>query len=504
MTILKAALKSLKDKLNSYKNSEQLQQPRVRLENNTYRVRSFFRNHELRDFIFEPFKGVFDPPEKTIDADVYSVITQVAIVNAVLAGLPGRMGVGVFVSMALEAWMAYVIARHVGLNIEKTSDIWKYFGLLAAAAGIIFYGGFRVLLGFSVSLFSIIPGINPLIPAEILVTDLVGILFLVGFSEARKTGSFIIPKRLVISIFSQTGAIFKYQHGIVKNVLSIENLQLVGKRLKAFLSGDIPVDMKTFNGEAFATAAMAYLLAGQYDKLEGPLGETFLNAIRLRWSAQFDESTTIEEIANRFREYDGDQLEGALNTIKGKMFEIMVADQENPDSDSRRARMHTDESFPGTDIVFTDVNTGEQIDVSLKAVAESDVSIIEHALARYPDKPIMTTEEAATLFDDDSRVFGSGIHHQDLHNITEEKFDELVHSMEVNAEGVVIAGVVVGKFAALWPFFMAYYRKRITYQQFEAVMGKVLDEAGVSLASRMSYALLLGPRFCLVSIGERG
>ncbi len=497
--------KILKGKLEGYRNSERIRQAGVWLEGSTQRIRLFFQDHEWRDFIFEPFKGVFRPPAKTMDADVYAVITQVAVINAVLAGLPGRMGVGVYVSMALEGWMAYVIARHVGLNIEKTSDIWKYFGLLAAALGIILYG-FRAFIGFGFSLFSIIPGINPLILAEILVTDLIGVLFLAGFGEARKTGSFTIPKRLIFSIFSQAWAIFKYQFGILRAVLSIENLKLVGRRLKAFLSGDIPVDMKTFNGETFATVAMAYLLAGRYDTLDGPLGETFLNAIRLRWSAQFDENATVEDIAGRFREYDEEQLAGVMNTIKGKMFEVMVADQENLDSDSWQAYMHTDESFPGTDIVFTDIRTGEQVDVSLKAVAESNTSMIEHALVRYPDKPIMTTEEAAALFDDDSRVFGSGIHYEDLRDITEEKFDQLIHSMEVNAEGVVIAGVAVGKFTVLWPFFMAYYRKKITYEQFETVMGKVLGEAGLSLASRMSYALLLGPVFAwyLLARGVKG
>ena len=50
--------------------------------------------------IFFIFISVFSSKTQAVDADVYAVITQVAIINAVLAGLPGKMGVGVAVSIA--------------------------------------------------------------------------------------------------------------------------------------------------------------------------------------------------------------------------------------------------------------------------------------------------------------------------------------------------------------------------------------------------------------------
>ena len=173
----------LKKKLQDYSDPKEA---REWFKNNLSRVKALFDNYTLRDFIFEPFKGVFDAPAKEIDKDIYSVITQVAIVNAVMAGLPGKMGVGVYVAMAFEGWMAFCIARHVGLLVKKPSDIWKYFGLLAASAGVILYG-FRILLGFAFSIFSVVPGINPLILAELFVTDLVGVLFWIGFIEAKES-----------------------------------------------------------------------------------------------------------------------------------------------------------------------------------------------------------------------------------------------------------------------------------------------------------------------------
>jgi hypothetical protein len=493
----------LKKKLQDYSDTKEA---REWLNNNLSRVKALFDNYTLRDFIFEPFKGVFDAPAKEIDKDIYSVITQVAIVNAVMAGLPGKMGVGVYVAMAFEGWMAFCIARHVGLLVKKPSDIWKYFGLLAASAGVILYG-FRILLGFAFSIFSVVPGINPLILAELFVTDLVGVLFWVGFIEAKETGSFTIPNRVVHKAVTTTSGLFKHQYNILKNVFSLKNIKTVGERISVYLKGEFPVDMKTINGEAFATGAMAYLIAGQHEKLEGPLGDVFLQAIRLRWSAQFSPDATVEDIAARFREYDTDQLEGVINTIKGKMFEIMVTKQENLDGDQWQARMHTDESFPGSDIVFTNEETSQQIEVSLKAVSQNNTEIIERALAKYPDLPIMTTDEAAALYQDHNMVFDSGLLNKELHDITEKNIDELVDGIKpLNENQVVIGGVVVGTVAALWPFVIAYLRGRISKDNLEKVFEHTLGESGVALASRLSYAIVFGPLFAwyLLARGVKG
>ncbi len=494
----------LKAKLDAYKN---LQKPKEWLADNSIKVKALFENCSLRDFVFEPFKGVFQAPVKTVDDNIYAVITQVAIINAVLAGLPGKMGVGVWVSVAFEGWMAYLIARHVGVRVTGVDDIWKYLGAFAASVALLLYG-FRFLLGSAFSLFAfIVPVLNPLILAEIFVTDLVGILFWVGFQEVKNLGSFRIPKRLLKNAMELTIGLCKHQVVLLQNTFSPKNLKLVGQRLLVYLKGDFPVDTKVINGDVFATAAMAYLLAGHYEKLQGPLGETFITAIRMRWSAQFDESTPLEEIAERFRDYDEDQLEGVINTVKGKMFEILATEQENLDGDNWHAKMHTDEYFPGSDIVFIDVETGEQVEVSLKAASEGNEQIIEHALARYPDIPIMTTDEVAALYEGDARVFGSGILHDELEQVTQSNFDELVRKIEpINEHQVVVGGVTIGTLAALWPFVMAYLRGNIDQSQLEAIFKKILGESGVKLVARLSYASIFGPLFAwyLLARGVRG
>lgn len=464
-------------------------------ENNFENIKSIFENIRVRNFIFEPFKDVFTIPDNIVERDIYTIITQVAIINAILAGLPGQMGVGVYVSMSLEAWMAYAIAQHIGIKVENPSDIFKYFGLLSTVGFTILFG-FKHLLSFGFSLFSVIPGINPLIIAELLVTDLVGVLFWIGFMEVSKNDSFSIPKRMLISIGSKVKEIFSFQFKALKAVLTIDNIKLFANRLKLWLTGDFLADTKTINGELFAATAMSYLIAGEFDKLNGPLGEVFEEAIRLRWSAQFNENTTIEEIAERFNEYSPEALHGAISTIKGKMFEIMVANAENMDNDAWKAYMHEDESFPGSDIVFTNSETGEQLEVSLKATGAEDTTIIEHALNKYPDLPIMTTDEAAEIYGDNPQVFGSGVSHEELQNITEERMDELINSIQsVDATHVAIGGVVFGTLTAAWPFTIAYLRNKISFESYQNAMVKILGKSGAQLAIRISYAVLLGPIF---------
>jgi hypothetical protein len=300
------------------------------LSRNLDRVRALFENVTLRDFVFEPIKGVFAVRGKDADSEIRAAITAVAVANAVMAGLPGKMGIGVVVSMGLEAWMAWVIAQRVGIVVREPSDIWKYFGLLAGVVGTILYA-FRALLGFAFSLFSVIPGISPMIFAELLVTNLVGVLFWVGFKEAAATGSFRVPWRAVEGIASETKALYVYQADIIRRSLSPSNLRTMWSRLTAWLSGDILSDKPQLRGELFTTAAMAWLLAREFDRLDGPLGREFIGAIRDRYPDLAQAS--LDQIADHMARYDADQLAGVVSMIKGKLFERLVALHENTDAD---------------------------------------------------------------------------------------------------------------------------------------------------------------------------
>jgi uncharacterized protein YqgC (DUF456 family) len=60
--------------------------------------------------------------------------------------------------------------------------------------------------------------------------------------------------------------------------------------------------------------------------------------------------------------------------------------------------------------------------------------------------------------------------------------------------------------AALWPFVIAFLRKRITKEQLEKAFKQVLGKSGVKLASNIAYAALFGPLFAwfLLAKGVKG
>ena len=118
-------------------------------------------------------------------------------------------------------------------------------------------------------------------------------------------------------------------------------------------------------------------------RFDGPLGTEFIAAIRDRYPALANASLT--RIADHMAAYDPDQLAGVISLIKGKLFERLVALHENADGDEWQAVLHTDESFPGSDIELVNEATGEVLAISLKATASP--AWIETALVGYPDIP---------------------------------------------------------------------------------------------------------------------
>ncbi len=485
---------NFENKFQDYKNEENLKKAFEWLKTNLNKIKQLISDTPVSKFILEPFSGVFKSKQDMIESDVYAVITKVSIINMVLAGLPGKLGIGVFVSIAFEIWMAFKIAQYVGLKeIKSYTDIARYLGL-ATGVFLLIFEFFKTAIGWAISIISTVWPYSPIIFAELFVTNMLGLIFFYGFQNLLHSRSFNDVKKF--KLFSMTRKLTNHQWNLVKNIVNPDNLKIIGQRLKEFLLGDFPVDQKVINGEVFSTVAMAYLIAGQHEKLQGPLGEAFIQAIRLRWSSELGETASIDEISEHFQQYDISQLEGVTNTIKGKMFEILVTNKENTDSDNWTAEMHEDESFPGSDIIFRNFETDETLEVSLKAISEDRSPIIESALAKYPDIPIMSTDEVANLYADNPNIFGSGFTNKELDEITDEKLQILISQIEpINAKEVVIGGITMSTFAALWPFVMAYLRGRITKKQLELVFFQVMGDTGVKLVSRLSWAVLLGPMF---------
>lgn len=458
---------------------------------NQERLRQLFENERIKRFVFEPVQEIFDQDQGDPESAIRSTITQVAVANAVMAGLPGKMGVGVAVSIALEGWMAYVIARRVGVQMDKPMDIWSYLGVAAGVLLTIFVL-FRQLLSFAFSLFSVLPGVNPLILAELLVTSFVGVVFWIAFIEVREHDRFRIPKRAFLRVARESKSLFQYQLNLARRALSPQNLQVIASRLGRWLRGDVRNDVRVVRGEIFTAVAMVYLLEGRHESLDGPMGEQFLGAIRDRYS---DLATAdVGEISDHMQQYDPEQLVGVISLVKGRLFERLVELEENADGDKWRARSHDDMTEPGSDLVFTDTETGTEIEVSLKAT--DNTGYIEEALDKYPDTPMLTTEEVSKHFGDDASVMASTWSNEELTTVTSDNFEALLDRLDrLDVALGAGTGRVMAAAAALWPFTMAYLRKRIDREQLSKAYVRVLGDEGERISSRVAWAAAFGPIF---------
>lgn len=455
------------------------------------RIKELFDNEQLKTIVFGRLVKAFKSSSATTDSEVQSTISQVALANAVIAGLPGKLGVGVYVSMAMEAWMAYRIGTKVGVKMDSPKDVFMYFGLFAGILATIGWG-FVHILRFVFSLIVNIPGVPATFTAELLVTNFIGTLFWVGFEETKDKGSFVIPRRMFRRIRAKTFELFRFQYKIIKNTVSYDTLKVAGDKAWAWLNGDfiLPSESRV-RGEMFFAGAVACLLQRDYSQLDGPLGKIFLQSIRDRWSQELS-NASAEKISEYFGRYDADQMVGVVNVIKGKMFEHLVAAHENSDDDEWLARLHEDESYPGSDIIFTNVETGQELEVSLKAAGNEP--IIEAALLKYPEIPIMTTSEVGNMYSEDPRVKASDIGHEELQQDTEDLVASLMNS---SGNTLTMLGVASGTAAAsviqLWPLTMAHLREKISREQLEAAFIDLLGEQGKHLAIRVTLAGVLGP-----------
>ncbi len=187
-------------------------------------------------------------------------------------------------------------------------------------------------------------------------------------------------------------------------------------------------------------------------------------------------------------------MEGVFNQIKGTLHEHMVMAAENSDGDQWIAQMHDDPYHPSTDLIYTNTDTNEMFEVSLKATNSSHY--VESALARYPDDPVMVTKEVAEDFEGDARVYSSEIGIDDLNAVTEENFDELLDQAEPtggNVAGGIFVGVSLAAVASLWPYFIAWQRKRITQEEFKKACIKILGRSTGRLVPKMCIGFIIGP-----------
>ena len=229
---------NFKSRFQDYKDEVNRKKAFEWLKKNLNKVKQLISDTPVSKFILEPFSGVFKTKSDIVESDVYGVITKVAIINMVLAGIPGRLGIGVFVSIGFEIWMAFKIAQYVGFKeIKSYTDIARYLGL-ASGVFLLIFEAFKVAIGLAISLISAVWPYSPIIFAELFVTNMFGLIFLFGFQNIIHSKSFNDIK--FYQLFSMTRKLTNHQWNLVKNVANTDNLKTIGKRIKEFLVGDFP------------------------------------------------------------------------------------------------------------------------------------------------------------------------------------------------------------------------------------------------------------------------
>ncbi|MBF0256710.1 MAG: hypothetical protein HQL47_09690, partial [Gammaproteobacteria bacterium] len=113
----------------------------------------------------------------------------------------------------------------------------------------------------------------------------------------------------------------------------------------------------------------------------------------LRRSSEEFRYASVEEMGARLAEYNGSQIDGLINNIKGIAFEMEFVALENADGDSVYASIYPETNHPGFDVQLFDEASGEQWPLQLKAT--DDLGYVKDWIEAHPEGEIVVTDELA-------------------------------------------------------------------------------------------------------------
>lgn len=189
-------------------------------------------------------------------------------------------------------------------------------------------------------------------------------------------------------------------------------------------------------------------------------------------------------------------LAGALNTAKGKYFELLVAERLNAGDAvgdivikaDQHAQLADSINQPGWDIAVLDKSNHVVDQIQLKATESS--SYIAEALHRYPDIKILATSEAANLDHAQGLVLDSGLTNNDIQ-------DYVGDAIDYGANGSIS---IIDAFNPLFPlvFIMAT-------EGYKVVLGKgsveMAMQRSVTRASHSLTGAVIGSAFQAMGFG---
>ena len=143
--------------------------------------------------------------------------------------------------------------------------------------------------------------------------------------------------------------------------------------------------------------------------------------------------------------YDTEQLQGILNSWKGKYFEVTVRDQLNQGDwvgeihleNGQQAILADDPTQMGWDLQI--LNTDGSVVQELQLKATESLSYVKEALEKYPNIEILTTEEISNELS--KNILASNISENSLEELIISPMEDLLDSSWDNLLEVVLPGL---------------------------------------------------------------
>ena len=450
--------------------------------------------------------------DENLDPNVFRFILAAAIFNGVLIGMPGTIGWGVLAAQAVEVLMAIQIARMVGLldstTIFSFTKIIKFFsaGALAAVTVVFF---FKKTLGIIFNIMgTFVPYGFTTLSAEIVTTLFYGLFLYLSFIEINKfeglgknnsTITFTMLPRLLKNAGDYTVQISKSLFKLIFTDTP-RLLNEIKQNVQDTWNGVVDVKARV-KGEVFLAGCLAYLLDQKYEHLRGPFASLWLQSWREAFPNKLNETSGIEEIRALADSYGSEELARVIsNNIHPKFFEILETTHENADGDEWSAELIGDQNNPVSDALFFNSENGKAYEINYK-FTESE-SYIESHIQKHPDVPVIATPDVAEKINS-PLVIGGHHEYDTVIEISENNFEQLLiqkHSLYLEA-GAATAGSI-SLAVHMLPFFVAYYRGKITRVQLGKALKQFLPEITGRTINRIAMLSILGPVYATFLIAS--
>jgi len=462
-------------------------------------IKSYFSLRFLLDSITpsDILDTVKEVTKKKDEEQVFKFILGCSLATGCLVGIPGDIGVGLFVAQAVEFAMAVQIARLVGLDFSE-DNMFKLLGAAGITTAAIFIFFEKVLQ----VIFKFIAQLPIAAPASFVSTSVttifLGLFCYLSFLEIKNSGKKSLG---IIPVMRISKNAYKFTCEISKSMVNLlfkdtpRLFNQIKENVKYWMKADLDIKKK-YKGEMFFAGSMAYSLEGKDSKLQGPLGEMWLEAWRMSFTDKLESDASVEKIRELAESYSTDRMPGVENLVQSKFYEILESTYENMDGDKWSAELFTDPTHPATDVRFYNDATKQTYEVNYKLT--DDTNYIEHHLAKYPDTPVITSPEVAEKMNN-PLVSGGKYHPEEVKKLSDEKFNELLNSEYAEydlhlQEGVATAGLIVLSLHLL-PFFVRYKKGIIDKNQFVVAVKKFVPKVTEKTLNRIIMLTLMGPIF---------